>query len=1418
MATKEAPIENLVLNTKLVEDIMRRENLGQKLKKHEKLWFTNMKGVRKANIAFGMTDDEVQEYFKCKMSCHYFAQKYCQIKREDGTIGPMILRDYQKDIIDLYTQNRFSILMASRQTGKAQDLDSIVWDSNGKKRFGDLQIGDKIYDDNGELTTIIGIYPQGEKDIYEVEFSDGLKVRCCNEHLWEVEKNGKIKVVELSDIMKNYLTKRGDSIYYVKVAQPVNYPEKELPISPYLLGLIIGDGSTRNNRLNISTKDQQIIDYLYELEDDDIYIKKLYETCDYAITKKDKTKRHKIIQELNKLDLMEKLSYDKFIPKMYLYSSINQRLELLRGLMDTDGFICKNQPSYSTSSKQLSEDFRELCHSLGIRTNIREKETTYTYKGKKKKGYKSYIVRLLLKNDYPYPIFKLDRKQSQIKNKRFDWGQKRGIVNIKYIGKKEAQCIEVNNESHLYLTDNYIPTHNTVSAAIVILWYCLFSNDKGVMIVANKGKTVVEIIRKIKEIYKLLPFFLKKGILNWNEKSIAFENGCRIQTENRTKEPSIGFTIDFLYLDEFAKVPANIIEAYYGAVVPTVSSINNSKIVITSTPEGFNLFHKLLTDAERDIDDPLKNMYNPMRVYWHQVKGRMDVKIFPLGYKLKEYKISREDIEEQLVKLGYTLTHKNEDNRDWIYLSYDPDDEKTTLNSIRCIRLELNEQLIPLSEICVITSWKEEETKLIGGEQMFNQEYDLQFVTGDKLLFDSDTMNKFKHDSIDFGYVQFAKLDNALTLPYNQMKWIKNRSDLFNPEKMKEYYICASIDLGEGLGQDYSVLNIFRLMPKSKELIEKTYSTLTNVYEYFYLEQIGMIRVNNWSISEFAELFYMVMFELFDPEKSKVVLEYNTYGATLLSEMTKIFQGEHNYSSGIFLRYKHRKEDTQLKIGIKITGGEHEAAKKILVKELQGAVKKSLIKLHNDININEITLFTKRETPSGNFTYQCESGHDDCLLPDTWIKTINGYKKIKDIEIGELVLTHLGNYKPVTNICIKEFDGDMYDIKFKGQPNLNITYNHPIYTHTYSKNKRIFNTKKWVLPSEINKNYKSITLFEKYDKNENEIIPFEKIFERHKLNSENNIKLKNIKLDKNFAKFLGLFLADGNCYKPTKTSYRVSVSFNKKDTELISDIKIYLQSLGLNVFENLKNNCLTLIVNNKTLYEFLIHCYDIESREKILPYYANKLGSDLFFVLEYWLKGDGWTRKGKNNRLDSVIGCTTSLQLALSMRDIAISSNKYSLINKNKRYRYGKKNKDQYWVTIYDNFPKISSLKKISNFEISSNLDYIEKYEYNGITYNLEVKDDNSYIANGIVVHNCVMSLVTLSSTFSHVQYKNLIEHMMDNYLQKEHKDYIEKCAYNKKTDEKVNYDATKTTYNKVYKSNFNNQNFRPFKSSPWSK
>ena len=98
-----------------------------------------------------------------------------------------------------------------------------------------------------------------------------------------------------------------------------------------------------------------------------------------------------------------------------------------------------------------------------------------------------------------------------------------------------------------------------------------------------------------------------------------------------------GFTIDLLYLDEFAHIPDNFIRDYYGSIVPVVSAINNSRIIITSTPDGFNMFWELMTNAELPEEDPMKNPYTAMRVYWTQVKGREDTKIKIMDVKIKKY-------------------------------------------------------------------------------------------------------------------------------------------------------------------------------------------------------------------------------------------------------------------------------------------------------------------------------------------------------------------------------------------------------------------------------------------------------------------------------------------------------------------------------------------------------------------------------------------------------------------------------------------------------------------------------------------------------------------------------------------------------------------------------------------------------------
>lgn len=157
----------------------------------------------------------------------------------------------------------------------------------------------------------------------------------------------------------------------------------------------------------------------------------------------------------------------------------------------------------------------------------------------------------------------------------------------------------------------------TVTSSIFLLWYLLFNYDKNAMILANIGDTATELMDKIKIIMKGLPFFLKPGILVYNVMTMKFDNGCRIMAKTTTKQSSIGFTVHFLYMDEFAHINPNFIGQFFKSVYPTISSSKISRIIITSTPNGMNKFYEIYKSA---IDG--QNEFNPIRVDWWQVPGR----------------------------------------------------------------------------------------------------------------------------------------------------------------------------------------------------------------------------------------------------------------------------------------------------------------------------------------------------------------------------------------------------------------------------------------------------------------------------------------------------------------------------------------------------------------------------------------------------------------------------------------------------------------------------------------------------------------------------------------------------------------------------------------------------------------------------
>jgi hypothetical protein len=160
------------------------------------------------------------------------------------------------------------------------------------------------------------------------------------------------------------------------------------------------------------------------------------------------------------------------------------------------------------------------------------------------------------------------------------------------------------------------------------------------------------------------------------------------------------------------------------------------------------------------------------------------------------------------------------------------------------------------------------------------------------------------------------------------------------------------------------------------------------------LEQIAIYRSNHVSVKQLAEIFYVLLFEYFDYENFKVVLELNNYGNEFLAHLPGLFDGNNNYGSSVFFRYKHRVDSTDEKIGLKV--GEN---KNMLVKDYQDCMDKKNFIITNEDNIREITTFVKHVTSSGNVRYAADMGHDDTVM--TLVNTSSVFNKHEFREMVE---------------------------------------------------------------------------------------------------------------------------------------------------------------------------------------------------------------------------------------------------------------------------------------------------------------------------------------------------------------------------------------------------------------------------------
>lgn len=367
-------------------------------------------------------------------------------------------------------------------TGKALPNDTLIPTPDGWRKVGNIKPGDYLFGQNGRPTKVLAIHPQSEsKQVWEVVFKDGRTVKCCKDHLWEYRYNRRnpnsLRVESTEEIYKRALKEtfkeqgKGAYKFAVKVNSPVAYPEKELFVDPYVMGVLLGDGSFRyqdsQKCITFSSETDEIPNKIAALLGDDIIAIK---NSDFNYTYRFKSKKdfkHNIwVEEIfkNYPSLWNLKSEDKFIPSEYLLGSIEQRLKLLQGLMDTDGSIDeKGRVSYFTISSKLKDNIVELCRSLGMITSVtldkrKEKYTAtqccFKISVQCKKSIKPYLFTLKRKKDIAEAAVKDGRREEK---KEF-----LPIIDIRKTNEyTDMTCFTVDNKDHLFLTNDFIVTHNT---------------------------------------------------------------------------------------------------------------------------------------------------------------------------------------------------------------------------------------------------------------------------------------------------------------------------------------------------------------------------------------------------------------------------------------------------------------------------------------------------------------------------------------------------------------------------------------------------------------------------------------------------------------------------------------------------------------------------------------------------------------------------------------------------------------------------------------------------------------------------------------------------------------------------------------------------------------------------------------------
>jgi hypothetical protein len=559
--------------------------------------------LKRANTPIQFTEEQIIEFLTCKEDPVYFAKKYIKIVNVDDGLVKFNMWPFQERLVSNFHKNRFNIAKMPRQVGKALALDTPIPTPEGWTTIGDIKVGDQILSPDGNPVSVtFKTETMTNHQCYKIFFDNGEEIVADADHLWEVNssywRTGK-KVINTDEIYSRYLkktnNKRGKGVegsLYIDLSKAINGKNQNLPIDPYLLGVWLGDGYSADGRIIAHKDDYEFyktkLDIEHEREDNNCI----------------RFKCRDLRKKLKENNLLK----NKHIPQIYLRTSIEQRMELLRGLMDTDGSITKNQSfEFYQKNYEFILQVVELLSSLGIKSRVSRRLINQCW---------YHTIRFPSKEN----IFNLPRKSELINfgGKGRPQNKRHYIQKIEKVDSVPVACIQVDSDDHLFLCGRtFIPTHNTTTVVSYLLHYIVFNDNVNVGILANKASTSREILSRLQLSYENLPKWMQQGIVSWNKGSLELENGSKIIAASTSASAVRGMSFNIIFLDEFAFVPNHIADDFFASVYPTISSGKSTKVIVVSTPKGMNHFYRMWHDAERG-----KNSFVATEVHWSEVPGR----------------------------------------------------------------------------------------------------------------------------------------------------------------------------------------------------------------------------------------------------------------------------------------------------------------------------------------------------------------------------------------------------------------------------------------------------------------------------------------------------------------------------------------------------------------------------------------------------------------------------------------------------------------------------------------------------------------------------------------------------------------------------------------------------------------------------